>query len=67
MCSLSPEYVLSVVPSSTLPSPKCTPSLKTGVKSKTTNDGERERDKERIRMLEGEVRLLKEEVCPVRC
>jgi hypothetical protein len=38
-----------------------------GAKSKTTNDGERERDNERIGMLEEEVRLLKEEVCPVRC
>jgi hypothetical protein len=37
----------------------------TGAKSKTTNDGERERDKERIRMLEEEVRMLKEEVCPI--
>ncbi|KAJ8589188.1 hypothetical protein M405DRAFT_862345 [Rhizopogon salebrosus TDB-379] len=61
--SLLPEHVLSVVPSNTLPSPKCTPSPKIGAKSKTTNDGEQpeERDKEWIGMLEGEVRLLKEE------
>jgi len=35
----------------------------TGEKCNTTGDGERNRDKERIRMLEEEVRMLKEEVC----
>lgn len=34
----------------------------TGAKSKTTGDEERDRDKERIRILEEEVRMLKEEV-----
>lgn len=34
----------------------------TGAKSKTTGDKERDRDKERIRILEEEVRMLKEEV-----
>ncbi|KAG2133676.1 uncharacterized protein EDB93DRAFT_1174109 [Suillus bovinus] len=34
----------------------------TGAKSSTTGDGERDKDKERIRMLEEEVRMLKEEL-----
>lgn len=34
----------------------------TGAKSKTTGDKERDRDKERIRILEEEVRMLKEEL-----
>ncbi|KAG1723363.1 uncharacterized protein EDB91DRAFT_179620 [Suillus paluster] len=34
----------------------------TGVKSKTTNNGDRGKDKERIRILEEEVRMLKEEL-----